>query len=67
MVESVESERINDTYLMQIIKIEQNATTFKKYVLTPGVAEAMKTCLAQDFYYLNSQDKGRKRPKIAQN
>ena len=56
---------INETCLIQIIKIEQNVITFKKHVLIPGVAEAMKIWLGQDFYYLNPQNKGRKRPKIA--
>ena len=47
MVKPVESERINETHLIQIIKIEQNLTTFKNHVLTSGVAEAMKIWLGQ--------------------
>ena len=47
MVKPVESERINETYLIQIIKIEQNVTTFKNHVLTSGVAEAMKIWFGQ--------------------
>ena len=31
-----------------------------------GAAEAMKIYLGQDFYYLNPQNKGRKRPKLPQ-
>lgn len=64
MVKPVESEIINETCLIQIIKIEQTVTTFKKHVLIPGVAEAMQIWLGQNFYYLNPQNKGRKRPKI---
>ena len=47
MIKLMERERINETYLIQIIKIEQNLTTFKNHVLTSGVAEAMKVYLRQ--------------------
>ena len=43
----MERERINETYLIQIIKIEQNLTTFKNHVLTSEVAEAMKVYFGQ--------------------
>ena len=66
MVKPVESEIINETCLIQIIKIEQNVTTFKKHVHTyPRGGGSYENLFGTRFLLFESTKQRKKKAKIA--